>query len=376
MNRETSIILVVLISSLGVNGYQYNQNTQLNNQLLQLTISNSDKDNEIANLQTQRNLLFENITALEDATSQLVTEKSILEENLSTVESEKSTLENQIVTFQETVDELQNEKSTLETSLESKKASLRSVEQRFDNLQDDYYELELDYRLEKELRIGNSLESYYDNLRDGLGPTGSKYWWYTPSEGIWQPQADFAANLALHDLWELYWPDYETEYVEAAGENSYETAWNTLSLIYEAFDISSYDTPDEKITKILSFLDEHIHYESEINDVFLAPVETLGFKSGDCDDYSILASALFEIAGVESAIGLFKNDDDDYHAMVLVHLDDLGDYGYWRYDDLTGLGLPEGQWIMIEPQSTISYQSDEWISQWNILVAAQVEYDN
>jgi hypothetical protein len=366
----------VLISSLGVNGYQYNQNTQLNNQLLQLTISNSDKDNEIANLQTQRNLLFENITALEDATSHLVTEKSILEENLSTVESEKSTLENQIVTFQETVDELQNEKSTLETSLESKKASLRSVEQRFDNLQDDYYELELDYRLEKELRIGNSLESYYDNLRDGLGPTGSKYWWYTPSEGIWQPQADFAANLALHDLWELYWPDYETEYVEAAGENSYETAWNTLSLIYEAFDISSYDTPDEKITKILSFLDEHIHYESEINDVFLAPVETLGFKSGDCDDYSILASALFEIAGVESAIGLFKNDDDDYHAMVLVHLDDLGDYGYWRYDDLTGLGLPEGQWIMIEPQSTISYQSDEWISQWNILVAAQVEYDN
>ena len=78
----------------------------------------------------------------------------------------------------------------------------------------------------------------------------------------------------------------------------------------------------------------------------------------------------------ESAIGLFKNDNDDYHAMVLVHLDDLGDYGYWQYNDLTSLGLPEGQWIMIEPQSTISYQYDDWMSTWNILVAAEVEYNN
>ncbi len=377
MNRETIILLIVLISSLGVNGYLYNQNSQLNNQIILLTTSNSEKDNEIADLQVLRDLLVKNVTALVDANYQLVGDISALEENLSSVKSEKSILENQIVAIQEAVDNLNDEISVLETSIESKRASLRSLEQRFDNLQEDYYELELDYRLEKELRIGNSLESYYDNLRDGLGPTGSKYWWYTPSEGIWQPQADFAANLALHDLWELYWPDYETEYVEAAGENSYETAWRCLNTIYESLDISSFDTPVNKITKILNFLDEHIHYESEINDVFLAPVETLGFKSGDCDDYSILASALFEIAGVECAIGLFKNDDDDYHAMVLVDLDDLGGYRYWRYDDLTSLGLPEGQWIKIEPQSTIDHQGDdEWMGQWNILVAAEVEYDD
>jgi len=338
--------------------------------------SNSEKDNEIADLNVLRDLLVKNVTALVDANNQLVGDISALEESLSSVNSEKLILENQIDAIQEAVDNLNDEISVLETSLESKRASLRSLERRFDTLQDDYYELELDYRLEKELRIGNSLESYYDNLRDGLGPTGSKYWWYTPSEGIWQPQADFAANLALHDLWELYWPDYETEYVEAAGEYSYETAWNCLYTIYGYLDISSIDTPVNKITKILNFLDEHIHYESEIDDVFLAPVETLGFKSGDCDDYSILASALFEIAGIESAIGLFKNDYDEYHAMVLVHLDDLGNYGYWRYDDLTSLGLPDGQWIKIEPQTTISYQSEEWMGTWKILVAAEVEYDD
>lgn len=383
MNRGTTIILLVLISSLGVNGYLYTQQVQRDNEIIQLTILNAEKDEDIDNLQGFRDLLLDNISALEDSTRQFIGEINVLEESLSAVLSEKVVLENQVVTYQGTITELNDEVSNLnddiinlETDLESKRASLRSLDQRYDNLQGDYYELELEYRLEKELRIGNSLESYYDNLRDGLGPTGSKNWWYTPSEGEWQTEVDFAANLALHDLWELYWPDYETDYVEAAGENSYETAWNCLTTIYEYLEISSLDTPEEIITKILAFLDEHIHYESEINDVFLAPVETLGFKSGDCDDYTILASALFEIAGIESAIGFFKNEDDDYHAMVLVHLDDLGDYGYWYYDDLTSLGLPEGRWIKIEPQTTISYQNDEWMHQWNILVAAKVEFSD
>lgn len=376
MNRKTIIIVLILTLGLGANGYFYTQNSLLNTQINQLTISNSEKDNELTSLRVLRDQLHANIASLEEDNCLLVINISAIEEDLISVNSDKIILENQIVSYQETVNNLNDDIEDLETSLESKSASLRSLNERHDNLQADYYELELEYRLEKELRIGNSLASYYDNLRDGLGPTGSKYWWDTPSEGIWQQEADFAANLALHDLWELYWPDYETEYVEAAGENSYETAWRCLNTIYNHLDISSSNTPVIKITKILTFLEEHIHYESEINDVFLAPVETLGFKSGDCDDYTILASALFEMAEIESAIGFFKNDDDEYHAMVLVHLDDLGDYRYWRYSDLTRLGLPEGQWIILEPQSTISNQYDEWISQWSILVAAEVEYND
>jgi hypothetical protein len=51
----------------------------------------------------------------------------------------------------------------------------------------------------------------------------------------------------------------------------------------------------------LDFIYTHISYEEEIDDVFLAPVETLGFKSGDCDDFSILAAAFFEEAGIDAA---------------------------------------------------------------------------
>ena len=164
------------------------------------------------------------------------------------------------------------------------------------------------------------------------------------------------------------------DYEEITGENSYETAWYTLVDVVSCIDVSMSDSPVEKIQKVLSFLNEHIHYETEINDVFLAPVETLGLKSGDCDDYSILTAALFEYFEIESAVGLFKNDNNDYHALVLINLDDLGQFKNWYYSDLTRLGLPEGKWIKIEPQVTIEYQGDEdWMSQWNILVAQDLE---
>ena len=59
--------------------------------------------------------------------------------------------------------------------------------------------------------------------------------------------------------------------------------------------------------------------------------------------------------------------------MVLVHLEDLGDYGCWYFDDLTNYELTEGRWITIEPQATIESQGDEWMAQWSIFVAEEIE---
>lgn len=164
-----------------------------------------------------------------------------------------------------------------------------------------------------------------------------------------------------------------TDYEELTGESSYETAWNKLIAIVSYTDVSRYDSPEAVISKILSFLKENIHYEVEVNDVLLAPVETLGYKSGDCDDYAILAAALFEYYGIDTAIGFFVNDRDEYHAMILVHLEDLEDYSYWYIKDLTDLGLPEGRWIKIEPQTTLDNQGGDWIGEWDLLVADELE---
>lgn len=104
-----------------------------------------------------------------------------------------------------------------------------------------------------------------------------------------------------------------------------------------------------------------------------APVETLCFKSGDCDDFSNLGATLFEAVEIDSAIGFFSNNQSEYHAMALVQLDALYGYGSWHYDDLTSYGLGAGNWIIIEAQLPIDSQDDSWIAQWGLDVAAALD---
>ena len=193
-------------------------------------------------------------------------------------------------------------------------------------------------------------------------------------QSYWQTAAEFAANLGLHDLRIIYWPNIENEYYNDVGEYSYDTARQKIDEILNLLNIKNYHTSTEKIRRVLDFIYSHIHYESEVNDIFLAPVETLGFKSGDCDDFTILAATLFEALEIQSAIGLFKNDYNQYHAMVLIHLEDLGNYDYWYYSDLTSYGLESGRWIEIEPQLPIQHQNDDRLKQWNIIAAAPLDW--
>ena len=285
-------------------------------------------------------------------------------------------LQNQYSVLQVQYDELNEKYLVLKTNHQVLVREHERLQNSYDFLQQSYSSLQKDLEVMEALCIGNSLESYYDYLREELGATGSKWWWLNPDKSYWQTEVDFAANLAMHDLRWIYWPSIEKDYYEDVGEYSYDTARKKIDEILALIEIGTYDTPTDKIGKILGFINQYIHYETEINDVFLAPVETLGFRSGDCDDFSILAAALFEAVGIDSAIGFFVNENNEYHAMVLVHLEDLSVYGYWYYSDLTSLGLEEGRWIIIEPQTTIDYQdNEEWMSQWEILVAAPLDTD-
>ena len=119
-----------------------------------------------------------------------------------------------------------------------------------------------------------------------------------------------------------------------------------------------------------------MEYKAVLHKTACAPVETLNLRSGDCDDFSILVSALFEMGEFECAIGFFENDSEEAHVMVLIHLEELIGFRYWRYEDLTSLGLPEGDWIKIEPQAPLDEQADEdWMSQWTLKMAVEVDYE-
>jgi len=254
-------------------------------------------------------------------------------------------------------------------SLQSRYADLSQRYARLDvdysDLTNLYAGLSKDLEIEQTLSIGNSLESFYDLVRD---EEGFMERWYGDQRDV-----DFCAKLALHDLGRNRWPSLESRFYEDVGNYSYEMAREKMDALIDLAGVSRYDSPTLKIKKILQFLSNHIHYEPEVNNVYLAPVETSGFKSGDCDDFATLGAALFEALGIDAAIGLFRNEYNDYHSMVLVQLDRLEVYDYWKFDDLTHKGLAEGRWIVMEPQSTIEEQGDSQIRQWELLYAAQVD---
>jgi len=360
MEKRSIILVVLVLTGFLLSGFLYSVNVQLEDVI-------ETKNFRISNLEDDVSGLSAQISWLEASMEDLEEENRVLEVEKTGIQFELSATEASLTSLQTEYDDLDEAYGSLYGLYQATYASYESQSSLNEELQSDL-------EVERVLRIGNSLESYYDSLRTGLGPTGSQDWWRNPTKSLWQTEVDFAVNLAQHDLWRIFWPLYETDYEELAGENSYVTAWYQLQNVAACIGYEYSDSSLVKIEKILDFLSENIHYETEINDVFLAPVETLGFKSGDCDDYSILAAALFEYAGIESAVGFFKNNDNQYHAMALVRLDDLGGLRHWFYNDMTFYGLPEGKWIKIEPQRTINGQGDdEWMGQWNILVAKELE---
>lgn len=258
--------------------------------------------------------------------------------------------------------EAQNEQNR--NSLQSLQSSYSTLNSNYNQISSQYNDLQISYQVSEALGIGHLLADYYDEVRDLHTEWGWR--WYGNEQDVIG-----AVNLAKHVLGRIYWPSLKDTYYEFANEYSSTTATRELNEVYNLMGIQSGDSSVEKIRKILSFVDNYIHYESDYNNAFLAPVETLAFKSGDCDDFSILVAALFEKAGIDSAIGLFRSEDRG-HAMVLVHLDDIHPYLSYHYSDLTDKGLAAGTWVVIEPQFTIEQQASASIGQWGLRAAAEV----
>ncbi|UCH57604.1 MAG: transglutaminase domain-containing protein, partial [Candidatus Bathyarchaeota archaeon] len=224
------------------------------------------------------------------------------------------------------------------------------------------------------LEAGNSLTSFYDCVRRDYGLAGDKSRWAGEAD-----QMRFGAKLALHELGYDTWGTLEFRYFQDVGNHSYADAWERLQRVLLFCGVEGSETPSEMIEKILGFIYENVDYQLETDEVIRAPVETLGLGSGDCDDFSVLAAALFEAVGIDSAVAFHEGAGDTGHVMVLLRLDglDVADPYYgsvcFYYDDLRYLGLQAGRWIVIEPQLPVSYQGDdEWFGLWDLLSAAEV----
>ena len=235
-------------------------------------------------------------------------------------------------------------------------------------------EAETKLRGKARLSISNLLQDYYNEIRK-LKDLGKEWW--EGNDYDYQNEVKFAAYLAQHDIAKAYWPEYEEKYHSYSGSYSYLDAESKLWYAVFSQDtsgVNSYDSDYEKVNKILNFVRFYVYYSHDMNDILRAPVETLALQSGDCDDYSILVSAMLAEAGINSAIMFVKSiDGSEAHAMLLFQSEEIFP-GLYFYPDLTSLGLPEGRWYILEPQYTIEehQQNPDWFKKWNIVATALV----
>lgn len=282
---------------------------------------------------------------------------------------------------------LQDNYDQLKADLNGLNNSYNGLKTQYDYLSTQYNDLNTQYQKSldtwQSLQIGTALETYYDYVRAnsltfGLVPVGEERWWSLPN--YYDQSVEFAANLASHDIGNLWWPTLEVDcgYKNYTGEYSYETSSRIMLKTMNLAGVSSSDSNVMKMEKVLAFISSTVHYEHKLLDHMWFPCETLAFHSGDCTSFSILAAAMLEEAGMETAIGLFTNSTVGGHAMILVHMDNLGSYKYRYYTDLTGHGLTSGKWIIVEPQcASLAQQEtilDTWIAHWSLVACAEVPY--
>jgi len=246
------------------------------------------------------------------------------------------------------------------------------LEANYNLLDTTYNDLSTEYSTVETLRIGHLLSDYYTLIRQDVSDDNEGFFGWLAGGFTREERVDFYASLARHGLGLNYPTDRNDRYYDLAGEFSHVTARNALDNVIELIGIEDSDSTVEKIEKILAFINTYIHYERDFDNAMLAPMETLGYRSGDCEDFSILAAALFETVGIDTAIASFDGESSA-HAMILLHnIDSIAPYNGYYYSDITSLGLQSGEWLIIEPQQTIENQHTDWILEWTIKVAAEV----
>jgi TolA-binding protein len=368
-----AILCVVLLISLA--GAVINYTSMLNNKDAIISNKNlqiDDKSSQINDLQVSVNAKKAEIDNLTSQISEINANISNLNGQISQKDSQISSLNDQISQKESTIASLNSQISDLQFQKNNLIFQITNITTQIANLQNQL-----------SLSIGTTLETYYQYVRLncvtwGLEPVDEAQWWnYLNYKNF---SVTFAADLAAHDIGQAYWATLETDsgYYDTVGEYSYQTSSRIMQEAMTLANTSSSDSNVVKIDKVLTFINSVVHYENRLLDHMWFPCETLTFHSGDCTGFSILAASMFEEAGIKSAIGFFSNSTiGEGHAMVLVHLDNLGSHSYRYYSDLTGYNLTGGKWIIIEPQCTSLAVQDanlNWIGYWTLEACAEVPY--
>lgn len=151
--------------------------------------------------------------------------------------------------------------------------------------------------------------------------------------------------------------------------NSMQENWNAIENIFCVPQVSSRNTSDPYLTvwsgdktiqEIFDWIKRSISYTSDDItdygndnhfDLFLSPIETLTRRKGDCEDFAILSSTIFENNGYETIFALINDDNYSYiedglhHALIFIKLDNPE---LFTEDELWYYAGEEKEWYPID----------------------------
>jgi hypothetical protein len=226
------------------------------------------------------------------------------------------------------------EKEDLQEQFDSLEEQYNSLEMNYNDLQELYYELEilvenLEAEIEgwvssiKTLPMLDKMSYYYHLCRMNFNPFQQSY-------------MTFGRNLILHGSRQYngFYSDIDTvlsNYNFFDYSSSMTEAWTAVTQCLGDWmlDIGHFNY---NLETIFNWVTSHITYryddETAYNrnypiDLFLSALETLKYRCGDCDDYSILGGTLFEESNIDVHFATIHDDtyypDELHHAFLWVH---------------------------------------------------------
>lgn len=250
--------------------------------------------------------------------------------------------------------------ANISSTLEAKEYEIESLKKNLDKsmestqlLEAKLKEAEKKGEWDRLTTIDSPMQEYFELVRKSYA---ERPWW---QDSTYEKQAQLAAQIAANAAGDAFWKKEEAKYSSKTGQNSYVVQADLLDALMNSAGINKSISDGEKLERILELL-QHIKYENDLNNDFRFPLETLKLKSGDCDDFSIIAAAMLKRLGIKTAIVLVSGTEG-VHSWIAVQ----GNFELQKYK----LAGSKEEWMVVEPQFPYTRQSPEWFSKYPRILA-------
>ncbi|NHJ50012.1 MAG: hypothetical protein FK733_19625 [Asgard group archaeon] len=379
MNLKTLTSIFMSIAIVGILG-----SASLGGILINKQVNFSSLDDSFQQLQSSFN-------SLEESFADLQANYTLLENNYTLLCGENDELTDQYQAICDSYAELLDDYNALDDAYNQLEASHNLLISDYDDLMDLYTQLQAtysqlisDYAALNSLYLStqNKLNAIFEYIRrlPFIEKVSLYYQLCRMMYYVYNSSLEMCRGMILHASQQANYFTNVDNFLGTSiwdGQTSMECAWDATTNVYAGWLLfwsgsnNQYDIHNWIVsTSGLEYLyDTDTSYGRDYGgDYPLGPIETLKYKGGDCEDFSILCGTMMENNGID--VGIVVIHDDEFypgglhHAWLWVYID----YSYWFANSIDNPiwsfdGGVTYEWIVVD--ATPNWQTSIWTApQW------------